>query len=252
MVYTRPLLVDRAIGSGELASDFIAVGLPAQVTHLQFGDFAWEGNGPTGLVKCAVERKRVNRDLISSLHTGRFSGHQLPGLVNNYDHVWLIVEGSIRPDPASGILQTFSQDHNRWFDVRLGKGAMMYVDLIGYLTTLETMTKVKVRVTRGVQDTVHTVKGLFHWWQRDWQDHGSHTGFHYTQPLHMTLDAPSFLRRVAKELDGIGWERSKAVEDRFDSLAEMVLADPEEWFRIEGIGKKTAARVVRQIRGERD
>jgi ERCC4-type nuclease len=246
--YSRPLLVDRAIGSGELASDFAAAGYPSQVTDLKFGDFVWEGNGPDGPVSCAVERKKIP-DLITSLHGGRFAGHQLPGLTE-FNYSWLVVEGAIRPDPRSGILQTYNMGRERWMDVRLGKHSMMYGDLVKYLTTLEVMTPLKVCRTRGVEDTVRTVGGLFDWWQKDWADHGGHLGFHYTQPIHMALTKPSFMRRVAKELDGIGWERSKAVEAKFPTLADMALADPEEWRQIAGIGPGIAAKVVKQIRGE--
>ena len=57
----------------------------------------------------------------------------------------------------------------------------------------------------------------------------------------------SLVRRVAKELPGIGWERSLLVEETFDSVRTMVNAPLEEWLEIEGIGKGIATKVQEEL-----
>ncbi len=55
------------------------------------------------------------------------------------------------------------------------------------------------------------------------------------------------LRRVAKELPGIGWERSLAVEKHFVSVLAMMLAKSPEWEKVDGIGKTLAQKIVKAI-----
>ena len=59
---------------------------------------------------------------------------------------------------------------------------------------------------------------------------------------------PSLLRRVAKELPGIGWERSLLVESHWKSIRDMVNATPEEWTQIDGIGKGISKRIDEVLR----
>ena len=63
----------------------------------------------------------------------------------------------------------------------------------------------------------------------------------------MLLQQPSLMRRVAKELPGIGWERSLVVEAKWDSVRDMVNAPVEEWLELDGIGKGIASRVQEEL-----
>ena len=68
------------------------------------------------------------------------------------------------------------------------------------------------------------------------------------------LTAPTFLQRVAKEIPLIGWERSKAVEEAFSSVFDMVTAPLIRWRRIPGIGRiiaEAAYKILRQSKTER-
>ena len=56
---------------------------------------------------------------------------------------------------------------------------------------------------------------------------------------------------MGKELEGIGWERAKAVEARFRTVGEMCAAGVREWEEVEGIGKKLAEKAVAQLGKER-
>src|SRR5688572_2290800 len=90
------ILVDRRTGS----KDLIAL-LPrgyGELTELEYGDAVIVGYGPDGPVTEAFERKRLS-DALSCLMDGRFAAHQLRGLRNDYDFVWLVIEDEIRADP---------------------------------------------------------------------------------------------------------------------------------------------------------
>jgi excinuclease UvrABC nuclease subunit len=55
---------------------------------------------------------------------------------------------------------------------------------------------------------------------------------------------------VASEISGIGWGKSKAVEDFFPSVMDMVMASEKDWRKIPGIGKEIAKIAVEEIRKE--
>lgn len=248
--HQRTITVDQAIGSHELCPALISAGLPAHVGHLEFADFAFDGNGPGGTVSVGIERKRVS-DLLSSLHTGRLAGHQLPGLIRAYDYVWLFVEGQMRPG-LHNILEYYDEPSRRWYTAMTGQRRQMtYPDIFSYLTSIETCTKVKVRCTDSASDTVAQIGGIYRWFGKEWEAHKSFVGFHHKPPSHVALEKPSFMRRVVKELDGIGWDKSYAVERAFGDVMTMAIADAREWMQIDGIGKKLAQSAVDQIRGVR-
>lgn len=243
----RFISVDGAIGSHELCPHLIAAGNPARITPLEFGDFVWEGEGPGGTVHCAIERKNI-ADMLNSLTTGRFSGHQLPGLIRTYDYCWLFLEGEFRSGEY-GTLEYLHKD--RWQSQQAGMRPMLYRDFRSYLTSLEVCTKLKVRCTKSPSDTVEQIGSLFRWWQKPWKDHKSFQGFHTTSPEYVDLEKPSFMRRVVKEIDGIGWDKSYAVEREFGNVMVMVMASEKEWMAVDGIGKKLATNAVKQLRGEK-
>jgi ERCC4-type nuclease len=81
----------------------------SKIERMQFGDFSWLGNGPDGAPwSIGVERKTIG-DMIQSITSDRFSGHQLPGLLNTYNAVYVLVEGLYRPDQRTGVLETFKR-----------------------------------------------------------------------------------------------------------------------------------------------
>lgn len=91
---------------------------------------------------------------------------------------------------------------------------------------------------------------LYNWWQTPWEEHRSHLAFDDSNELRelVQTSVPTLLRRIAKELPGIGWVRSKLVEQRFGTVYDMISAGPQEWVKIEGVGKLTAKRVFEAMR----
>lgn len=215
------------------------------LTRLEYGDSAFLGLGVDNTpVSIGVERKRLN-DLLTSMTSGRLSGHQLPGLLSSYDIVYLIVEGLWRACPRSGILE--KPNARGWGPVQLGSRTFMAKEIWSYLNTLQILAGVYIWRSGTARATAQWITNLYHWWNSKPVDaHKSHTAPHIAcaQLVNKKL---SLVQRVAAELPGVGFGRSKAVANRFGSLLEMVMADEKAWRGIDGIGKTLSKRIVKEI-----
>lgn len=241
------LFVDSRIGSFDLEPMLKSLGAPVELTTLEFADCCFVGSGPEGRpVQVGIELKKLN-DMLSCITTGRFSGHQLPGLVQNYDEIWLIVEGIYRANPRDGILETYKGGD--WRAVELGARRWQYRDLEAFLTTAEVKAGVRVRRTNSRDETARVVAGLYAWWTAtDYEDHRSHLALNRSRDIAL-LAKPSLTRRIANELPGIGFERSGMVAGHFETVRNMVNADESEWVVLPGIGKTIARRIVAEVNG---
>lgn len=236
------LFVDDRIGSRELMR-YLPPQL-AQLSRLQFGDAMWLGNGPEGIpLHIGVEVKAIG-DMLKSIVDGRFSGHQLPGLLRDYHVVYLIIEGRYRPAKETGLLEI--PWRNTWVAADFGAKRWMHRDLDGFLTTMEMHYGLKIRRTYDRIETARVVQDLHHWWTgKVWDEH--HSGHAFDISGEPVLMPASVLRRIAAQLKGIGWKRAQAVEQYFTSVVDMVLAPETEWRKIPGVGKKVAAGVVEEL-----
>jgi len=93
------------------------------------------------------------------------------------------------------------------------------------------------------------IKNLWNWHSRD--DHKSHKVI-YGKAVHADsalLTKPSLVRRVAKELPGVGLVRSAEVAKKFSSVEQMINAGVKEWSSVPTLGKGTAAKIFQAIHG---
>ena len=243
--------IDERTGSAELQSLF-PPGVPTIVGRLEFGDFAFLGNGPEDEpVSIGVERKGI-KDLLNSISTGRLAGHQLIGLVNNYHYVYIVVEGLWRFNPTDGMLE--ERCGQGWEPIQLGSRRFMAREVLSFLHTLMVKTGVMVFYSGTKRETVQVVSMLHGWWSnKAWDEHTAHLGLvkqHKSTDGAVELVKAPLLRRVAAELPGIGWQKSREVAKHFGSVLEMVLASEREWRRIPGIGKILAERITKEIINE--
>jgi ERCC4-type nuclease len=126
---------------------------------------------------------------------------------------------------------------------------MTYSRFDQYLTELDYLAGIIVKRSRDVRETAAIIKAL---WTNFQSPPDEHNSLHqiYSQPVSgVLLTKPGLVRRVSKEFDGIGWKRSRDVAEMFKSVQEMANAPASVWMTIEGIGKKTAEKVVEQIKG---
>jgi ERCC4-type nuclease len=242
------ILVDDRRGSIDLLPLF-AKGTPIERTRMDFGDFAFTGCGAEGPVFVGLERKAMG-DLLNSIMTGRLSGHQLIGLLDAYQYVYIVVEGWWRSNPTSGLLETYGG--RGWHPISVGSRRFMARELIGYLNTLTVRAGIIVTYTWNKHGTAELVSALYRWWQKPWEEHSSHLAqYKAGPPDHAALVRPSLVRRVAAELPGVGWGKSEAVAGAFSTVEDMVRADVAEWENIPGIGPKLARGAVASLKGEK-
>lgn len=241
------ILVDRRIGSEEVLPLIQKRdrAIPVELSDLPFGDFCFEGQGPNGHSMVGIERKRV-KDMMNSIRSGRFSGHQLPGMLQFYQFQYLIIEGIFRPNPLNGMLEEW---HGRggWNPVCLGSIQFMYREIDQFLNTIERKTPVRVHRVSTPAETAFQVVDLYKWWtDKSWEAHRAHQAFQ--EDNHVEIFKPSMVRQVAALLPGIDWVISKAVDEHFHgSMTAMLQATPDEWQGIKGIGPTKARSAVEAL-----
>jgi ERCC4-type nuclease len=237
--------IDNRIGSAELRK-FLA-GVPTELCRLDFGDFAFQGNGPGEMpYLIGIERKRIS-DLVQSMDSGRLSGHQLVGLTNSYNVIYLLVEGIWKPR-EDGVIMLPSK--GGWRAMEYGKRRYTYHEVTNFLNSLTVLCGLNIFQTQGAFMSGLWLKHLYAWWRKPYSDHKSHLQFHQSiERQYAQLFVPPFIQRVAKELKGIGWDKSKALALKFKSVEELLNADVKTLMEIEGIGKKLAKQVYNQLRG---
>ena len=242
------LYLDNRVGSGDLTTYFSVWKIPHQLCRLEYADVAFTGHGPNGMdMAIGIEIKKV-RDVLNCISDGRFAGHQLPGLVESYARTWLVIEGAYTVDYSTGLLVHRRGRHLQ--PVVCGTRQFMYRDLSNWITTIETKTPVRVRRTGSRVETAAFCRDLHSWWtNKTWDEHRAHLAFDEPLPDRGLLHRPNLVRRVGKELAGVGWTKSGAVARRFRSVEEMVYAEEKEWAEVEGIGKTLAHRIYEALRG---
>lgn len=266
------ILLDNRIGAKELFPLFQShTHTPTRLTRLEYADIAFPGSGEGGIpIQIGIERKRFG-DLLSSISSGRLSSHQLPGLVASYGVVYLVVEGIWRVDADTDMVERWvgkgrekgksknkSKDKSKdksgsgWKEWKFGNERWTGNRVYGYLNTLEMKVGVHVHHTSTPMETVQWTNRLHKWWNKGWDKHTSHIGTGYGKLNKGTsivqLSKPALMRRIAKELPGIGTKLSGVVEKHFGSVFEMVLASEKDWMKIPGIGKVLAQNVFQVLR----
>lgn len=230
------------------------LGNRGELCTLEYGDLAFTGNGPRGDITIGVEVKKLN-DALACMVDGRFTGHQVPGLIQQYDKAYLLVEGLWRPCPKSGVLQIGrgSWDGDKfggtWRDVSSGYQRFTFRQFTGWLESVSQLANIRVVRSNGEAETVAWILSLEQWWQKSWSDHRSLQGFHEERPNSGLMTKPPLRRRIAAELPSIGWQRSAEVAKKFATVKEMINAPVERWVEIDGIGKGIAEKVVAAIEG---
>lgn len=243
-----PVYLDRRTGSAELYTPLQARSVPVQLTTLDYGDAAFVGRGPGGDVMVGIERKRI-RDLLGSLTSGRLSGHQLPGLNQQYAYRWLLVEGPYRESARGGLIEVPGAPGKPWETIRF-----RYAALESYLLTLSLRGGVRLARTYSIEESCGWLDALWRWWTaKAFADHRSHLALHDAAGAgdHALFHRPTLVQRVAAQLPGID-ERAVIVAQRFSTVLELACAGESEWTAIPGIGKTTARRIVQAIQAPKD
>ena len=241
------ILVDNRIGSAEIAPLLSTSHILCQ---LEFADFAWGGHGPDGPVNVGTERKSLP-DFLNSMTTGRLSGHQLIGLLRDYDHCYVIVEGIWRPNRKTGVLQKIGRGR-KWVDAAQGSRRFMARDVYNFINTLQVICGVVVVATANRWETAKWLDSCHGWWGKEWEKHKSHLQWHKPSPAGaIQLVKPNLVARVASQFDGVGWDKARKIGKEFVGITEFMAATKKELTQIEGIGPKVADSIIKQRKGSK-
>ena len=118
------------------------VAMDVHLETLNSADAAFAGNGPDGDVLIGIELKKP-ADCMACKVDGRFSGHQLLQMAEDYDVCELLVEGIFRPEPSTGVMQIKCGDE--WRSEQLSHRVYMYWSFIDWLMTIQPIRIVAMR-----------------------------------------------------------------------------------------------------------
>ncbi len=251
------ILIDYRTGSKDLVGDGHLPPDVAQIADLGSPgpDAAFLGYGPGGphTYPIAVEIKALSarsQDAWTSWRTGRLTGGQLPQFAQDYKRVYLIVEGVWRPGPQGEI------EIPEWTNERSYSGhkwrplahAPDYRTFDNFLNSLTEIGRIIVKRTADRTETARAILDLYLWWSKDYEAHQSLLTFDRSQEP-TQLVRPTFKRRVAAELESIGWQKSEAIAKTFSSIHALANASVTDLMAIPGIGAKLAAQIWCELRG---
>jgi len=209
-------------------------------------------------IRIGIERKKLG-DMVNSILGGRYLHQVQAAKEMGVDVLVLVVEVErMRPSPEDGLIEV-----PVWRSVMVPgslkpktkqvweplKPSISYSRFDQYLTELDYLAGIIVKRSVDVRETAAIVKAL---WLNFQTPPSKHQSLHsiYTAPSDkVLLRKPGLVQRVAKEIDGIGWERSADVARKFPTVKSMVDADAKDWLEIDGIGKITAQKAVSSLNG---
>ena len=225
-------------------------GCEVEMQQMAFGDAAFLGHGEAGPVTVGIELK-TTQDLVNSMASGRLAGHQIPGLLDHYQHVWLIVEGITRRG-KSGALEV--PRGNGWTQMALGNRPLFYGDVEKFLVTLEVQGGMHVRHTRTATESAAVIALLHEWWSKEWDQHKG-LKVNYKAPAKITGrkadDVTQQIQKIASAIDGVGHDRSWKIAEAFESPEDLWMAGEAAWEEIPGIGKGMAKKIVAALHARR-
>jgi ERCC4-type nuclease len=242
------ILLDSRCGSKELLPYFRPYDVTVSLTTLEFGDACFSGNGPDGPEIIGYERKTLH-DMVNSMRSKRFAGYQLPGLMNTYSRVGLIVEGIWRAGEG-GVAEI--NVYKKWFALKVGQQPIMYRELDHHLATLEYLCGVMVYLTGRPEQTVAYLVSRYKWWNdKQWSQHQSHLQIY--APCEVQRRRGSFIRRVpglvekvAAQLPGVD-RKAFELARKFKTVRGLVMAREGDLAAV--VGVKRAERIVRELKG---
>lgn len=244
------ILVDYKKGGGDinvpqlLVDQIKKLGVPAEITDLQYGDIAFEGNGPLGSIAIGIERKTLH-DMLNCIDDSRLAGHQLIGMRQLYTPTVLLLEGHWKAHDPQGILMEGFNGGVSWGYCKYRSQRTMYSKLYRYLISVA-LTGVIITPSRDLFQTAFNCIEWYHYFQKPWRTHTSQREMH--KIAIPTLNRkPSLTRRWAAALDDVGVELSERAERVFSSPLALAQADESDWLRVPGVGIKTAQSIVREV-----
>jgi ERCC4-type nuclease len=219
---------------------------------LDGGDFFFSGNGESGDCAIGFERKTIG-DMISSMRSGRLTGHQIPNMLAMYEYSYIILEGIWRPNKDGYIEQLYGHEFRA---INFNSQPYRYSELYRFLCSIKLKCGIIIERTGSIQETAHLLANEFLWWSKPWEEHSAHLAIHRPNLPNRrisnngTAQKSSFPKRVALQIDDVGIKTYTKVTDRFPTVRKMVEATEKEWREVPGIGVTMSKRIVRAFNDE--
>jgi len=241
------ILLDKSRGSVELLHYFKPFGISVELSNLvPYGGDAWfMGKGSEGDITVAIERKRIT-DLIDSMRTKRLKGYHMPLMADNYDLVYIIVEGMWRPGD-DGACEEWRRVHGTWQWVPLG---VQYRAVDNFMTSIGHHCN-GVKRSSTPQETVHQIVDLYRMYE---EAPTLRSNIYLPEPTGRpgtkvrTLSKPRWVEKFCYLLPGLDAKLYTAA-DHFKTIRRAVNAPTKDWI-LPGIGKITAERIQRALDSE--
>lgn len=231
----------RRAAHAELREHLDKLGVESQTARLPFGDVSFTGNGPDGsTLSIGIELKTI-LDFVGSMRSNRLLAHQIPGMKEMYDRQYIIIEGIYRTSRRNGLLEI--PTGKAWRSPNLGPQPVYGASIAAFIVGLSE-SGVVVLGSRTPSETAHTIRTLYQWWNKNYEEHSTLRPAlkQGPEPI-LGSKRPNQKWRLAATLPGVGWNRGKAIAEKFQSNKEMALAEQAEWETIEGVGKTIARRI---------
>ncbi len=248
--------IDYRTGSGELEKLFLPYGIKVEKTTLSSGDFDFVGRGPGGSkVGVVVERKRLDSDLIQSMQSRRLSGKQLPGMCEEYDYGYLIVEGLWRVG-ADGQIEVPNGNggSNGWRSLGVHSRAVH-----NYLMGLSFRAGLQPWRTTNARETVSFIVDQYRMWtEKAWDEHKCHEAVYAPadasngRRLSLRTRKIGVCERILMQLPGLD-SRAQQVEKHLiaeagdDWLWLMQTMSVKQWAEVPGVGKIGAQNIWKAL-----
>lgn len=234
--------IDTRAGSKDLIVPLRMAGVQVEEAILPYGDVEILGNGPGGPVLLGVEYKKLG-DLLDSMRSGRFAD-QLRGMRETYNINWLLVEGRMTGVERGEFLKikVGGKQYRHWVQ---RPGRFSYQEVVGWSLTMSLKGGCLLWRTEDISETVEWLRCVDNWFtSKDWENHRAHLDWYSPSPEGNPFEEPSLVQKVAAVLPGLGSSRSRNVASHFGSVRAMIMADEKEWSKIDGVGIKTAKKLV--------
>lgn len=246
------ILADAAVGSHELIGRINKRGVKCEKENLPFGDFMFEGNTDIGTSMIGIERKKVP-DMMDCIDSARYAGHQQIGMSKWFRFRFLIIEGIWKANHEDLTLMLMSGKEYRPF--LHGRYRVRYSKLFRYLMSAQLTGGAYVIYSPSDTQTVINICEIYHFFQKKWADHTAMQAI-YVPPI-ASFTTPTLLLEFLSRLDGLGTKLAPIAAKHFSraggTQSEMIIrvckADEVDWLRVEGLGPKVAAKLVKQLHG---
>lgn len=208
---------------------------------IPFGDFIFKGFWvDSEPISISGERKHLP-DLLQCINDNRHLEQIRGARGAGFTNIFLVVEDQFR-ETSDGDVEL--RRKRRW-----ERQGFDYRRLESYLIQLEYYAGVRVFFTSDARGTAHKVISIYHTFQKPPEEHSSLLGFHQVAVPVSLAGRPSLMRRVFKELHGIGWVQSGRAEEFFKkkgySLVEALVS--EEWQGVERVGPEISRMIKAEV-----